>query len=253
MELWGIFGIAHLVSLPVAAGIIIGLYFLLKNKSEKTQRIVLGILSLSGISAIIFNLVQWNSPLEYLPFHLCSINAVLLPIAILTKNKTIGNLLSVWCIGALAAIALNFYPAAWSDLYSNPVHLFFYFPHLLEFGIPILLFKFGIIKLDYKFIPRTLILTLGIYTAVHFINLGVIEYATAKNLVDWAGNPLNINYMYSIHPEGFPILTQFYDLIPHSYWYMLLVFPIIAVYLLILFLPALIKTRKNKTRNGLQE
>ena len=63
---------------------------------------------------------------------------------------------------------------------------------------------------------------------------------------------MNINYMYSMHPEGFPILTQLYALIPHSYWYMLLVFPIIAAYLLILFLPQFIKERKNKKTNAVQ-
>ena len=57
--MWGIFGIAHIISWPIAAGIIFALYFLIKNRSEKTQRIVLGILSFSGISAIIYNLVAW--------------------------------------------------------------------------------------------------------------------------------------------------------------------------------------------------
>ncbi len=243
--MWGIFGIAHIISWPVAAAIIFALYFLIRNKSEKTQRIVLGILSLSGISAIIYNLVMWGSPLEYLPLHLCSINAILLPIAILTKNKTVGNMLVLWCIGALAAVMLNFYADEASDMY-NPTFWFFYLPHVLEFGIPIIAFKLGIIKLDYKTIPRTLILTAAIYTAIHFINLGLIEYVKAKNLVDYAGNLLHINYMYSIQSEGFPLLSTFWQIIPHRYWYMFLVFPIIAVYLMIIYLPQIIRQKKAK-------
>ena len=248
MEMWGIFGIAHIISLPIAIGIILALYFSIRKASEKTQRIVLGILSFSGIAAIIYNLVMWNSPLEYLPFHLCSINAILLPIAMFSKNKTIGNMLVLWCLGALAAVVMNFYADEASDMY-NPTFWFFYLPHVLEFGIPIIAFKLGIIKLDYKTIPKTLILTAGIYTAVHFINLGLIEYVKAKNLVDNAGNLLNINYMYSIHSEGFPLISTFYALIPHSYWYMFLVFPIIAVYLVIVYLPQII--REKKAKNGL--
>lgn len=79
MKAWGIFGIAHILSWPVAAGIILALYFLIKNRSERVQRTVLLILSFSGIAAIIYNLVVWNSPIEYLPLHLCSINAILFP------------------------------------------------------------------------------------------------------------------------------------------------------------------------------
>lgn len=243
--MWGIFGIAHIISWPVAAAIIFALYFLIRNKSKKTQRIVLFVLSLSGISAIIYNLLMWGSPLEYLPLHLCSINAILLPIAILTKNKTVGNMLVLWCIGALAAVMLNFYAAEASDL-KNPTFWFFYLPHVLEFGIPIIAFKLGIIKLDYKTIPRTLIFTALIYTAVHFINLGLISYVEKNNLVDYAGNLLHINYMYSIHSEGFPVLSTLWSILPYSYFYMFLVFPIIAVYLTIIYLPQIIRQKKAK-------
>lgn len=245
MEIWGIFGLAHIISLPIAAAIIFFLYFLLKNKSQRVQTIVLGVLSLSGISAIIFNLVMWGSPLEYLPLHLCSINAILLPIAIFSRNKTIGNMLVLWCLGALAAITLNFYAAEASDLL-YPTFWFFYLPHVLEFGIPIIAFKLGIIKLDHKTIPKTLIITFIIYTAVHFINLGLISYVKAHKLVDYAGNLLHINYMYSIQSEGFPLISTFWSIIPHSYWYMLLVFPIIAVYLIIIYLPSILRNRRSK-------
>ena len=125
MDTWGIFGIAHIISWPIAAGIIFALYFLIRKRSEKTQRIVLGILSFSGIAAIIYNLLEWGTPLEYLPFHLCSINAILLPIAMFTKNKTIGNMLVLWCLGAFAAVMLNFYAETASDLYSSRF-IFFY-------------------------------------------------------------------------------------------------------------------------------
>lgn len=245
METWGIFGIAHLISWPIAAAIIFGLYFLIRKRSEKTQRLVLAILSLSGIAAVIYNLLRWGTPLEYLPLHLCSINAILLPIALFTKNKTIGNMIVLWCLGALAAVLMNFYAESASDLFTARF-LFFYLPHVLEFGIPIIAFKLGIIKLDYKTIPKTLILTAAIYTAVHFINVGLIEYTTKFNVTDTYGNPLHINYMYSMQHEDFPLLSTFWNLIPHSYFYMLLVFPIIFVYLAIVYLPQIIREKKAK-------
>ena len=48
--------------------------------------------------------------------------------------------------------------------------------------------------------------------------------------------------MYSIAPEN-PLLAAFYRVIPYRYWYMYLVVPILAVYLLILYAPQL---RKGK-------
>ena len=135
--LWGTFGITHILTLILSILIVVGLFFILRNRSEKTKIITLFILSLSGICAIIYNLIVWKSPLEYLPLHMCSINAIILPIAILTRNKTIGNLLILWSLGALIALLLN-YQAANYELLSW-TFVIYYFPHTLEFGIPILL------------------------------------------------------------------------------------------------------------------
>ena len=82
---WGSFGIVHIASLVLAALLSVGLYFALKKASMKVKTLVLGVLSFSGVAAVIFNLVTWNSPLEYLPFHLCSLNALVLPVAVLMQ------------------------------------------------------------------------------------------------------------------------------------------------------------------------
>ena len=86
---------------------VVALYYLLKGRSRRVQTAVLGILSFSGIAAVIYNLLMWGSPLEYLPLHLCSINAMLLPIVVFTRSRTLGNLLLVWSLGALAALIVN--------------------------------------------------------------------------------------------------------------------------------------------------
>ena len=77
--IWGFFSAAHIVSLVLAIGIIAALYFLLRNANDAVKIAVLGPLSFAGIGAIIFNLVVWDSPLEYLPLHLCSLNAMVSP------------------------------------------------------------------------------------------------------------------------------------------------------------------------------
>lgn len=235
---WGTFGAVHIASLVFAAGMIVALYFLLKNKSQKVQTIVLGILSFSGIAAVIFNLLMWGRPLEYLPLHLCSVNALLLPIAVFSRNKTISNLLLVWSLGALAALVMNQAVAQAQVL--DPVFCFFYFPHALEFGIPILMFKLGLVKKDPKCIVSTVGITMGVYTLIHFFNKAL----NAAQFLDLNGEVIKVNYMYSIDPEN-PLLALFYKVIPFEYWYMYMIVPILVVYLLIVYAPQLLKKRTN--------
>ncbi len=240
--IWGPWlGPVHIISLAVAAGLLVGLYFLLKPLSMKWKTIILGILSMSGIVAIVYNLLVWNSPIEYLPLHMCSINAILLPIAIFTRNKYIGNLLTLWSVGALLALVMNNAQCDYEIL--SWTFAVYYFPHMLEFGIPILLFKFKMIEKDPKCIWSTLGITAGIYTVVHFLNLIINEYCINAGIVDWAGEQVQVNYMYSLVPE-IPILQMFYDIIPFPYWYMYVTFPIIAVVLLVVYLPDIRKNRK---------
>jgi len=240
---WGSFGIVHIASLVLAALLSVGLYFALKKASMKVKTLVLGVLSFSGIAAVIFNLVTWNSPLEYLPFHLCSLNALVLPVAVFTRNKTLSNLLLLWSLGALAALVVNTAQAEFELL--SLTFCFYFFPHVLEFAIPILLFKLDMVEKDPKCIGSTLLITVVSYTLIHFINLGLNAHCAANQLLDRAGEVITVNYMYSLAPEN-PLLALFYSIIPHSYWYMFLIFPIVTVYLGIVYLPQFLAARKQK-------
>ena len=153
----------------------------------------------------------------------------MLPIVVFTRNKTLGNLLLFWSLGALFALVLNTSMAT-TELFSMPF-CFYYFPHILEFGIPIILFKLGLIKKDFKCIPSTLIITLGIFIIVHFINVGLNSYCIENNITDYAGNIIQVNYMFTISHDNLPLLTTFYSIIPYPFWYLLFVLPIIAIYL----------------------
>ncbi|MBQ7912615.1 MAG: YwaF family protein [Clostridia bacterium] len=241
--LWGSFGVVHILSLVLAAGIIVGLFFALRKASDQVQTIVLGVLSFSGISAVIFNLLMWNSPLEYLPFHLCSLNALVLPFAVFTKNKVLNNLLLLWALGAVFALVVNTAQANY-EIFSW-TFFFYYFPHTLEIGIPILTFALKRTEKDLKCILWTVLITLGALVVIHFINLGVNRYCIANNVLDWAGNVVQVNYMYTLRPEN-PLLQLFYNLIPYEFWYMLLCVPIALVYLAIVYLPDIIRAVKAR-------
>lgn len=242
---WGFFSTAHIISLVLAVGIIAALYFLLRKAKNAIKITVLGILSFAGIGAIIFNLVTWNSPLEYLPLHLCSLNAMALPIAVFSRNKILNNLLLLWSLGALIALVLN-NAVAEAEILSW-TFAFYYFPHVLEFGIPVLMFLFKLTKKDAKCIVTTLGITMVSYTVIHFINLWINSYAVANNIVDWAGNVIKVNYMYSIYPDN-PVLALFYQIIPHAYWYMYLTVAVITIYLVCIYLPDIIKIIHRKKK-----
>ncbi len=241
--LWGTFTLTHIITLLLAIGINVGLYFILKNRKEKTQRLVLFLLSLTGIAAIVFNLVRWNSPLEYLPFHMCSITAMMLPFAVWTKNRAFSNLLLLWALGAVFALVVNNAQAEY-ELFSA-TFFFYYIPHLFEAGIPILMFALKLWKKDVRAIPSTVGITLGIYTVVHFINLLVNSIAVKNEIVDWAGNIIKVNYMYSINPDV-PFMQLFWNIIPFQYFYMFCAIPIIVIYLALVYLPEIIKMMKAR-------
>ena len=239
---WGSFGATHIVTLIFAVLINVLLFFILKKMNQKTQIIILTILSFSGISAIIYNLVTWNSPWEYLPLHLCSLNAMLLPFAVVFRKKWACNLLLLWSLGSYVALILNMNMAT-AELTSWPF-FFYYFPHVLESGIPILLFALKLAEKDYKTIKSTLIITFSVYTIIHLINVAI----NSANILGPNGDIIQVNYMFSVTPDN-PVLQLFYSIIPSSYWYMYLAIPIIILYLCCWYLPQIITAVKNKKAN----
>ena len=236
---WGGFGPVRIATLVFAAAALVGLYFLLKNKSRKTQTWVLGVLSFLGVAAIMYNLLMWGDPIRYLPLHLCSFNALALPVVVFSRNKTMGNLLLVWSLGALAAIALPF-ELVEVELMSW-TFFFYFFPHVVEFGIPILLFKLGHVKKDPKCIFSTVAISMAAYTFSHLMN----KLINGLQLLDRDGDVIFVNYMFSIEPTN-PLVQLFYKVIPYEYWHMYMVIPILVVYLLAVYAPQLLR-RKAKT------
>ncbi len=240
---WGSFGIVHISSLLLGVGALIGLYYLLKRFSTKTQITVLGIMSLFGYVSIVWNIVTWGSPYEYLPLHLCALSAMALPFAVFTRSKVLSNLLLLWSLGAVLALVVNTAQAEYEILSST--FFFYYTHHMLEFGIPILLFKLGLVKKDVKCIASTIGITLAIYTVIHFINLGLNDFCAANQIMNPSGELVQVNYMYSLYPEN-PVLALCWQLVPYEYWYMMPVIAIISVYLVFVYLKQIIALFKKK-------
>lgn len=247
---WGTFSTLHIITLILSVAINIALYFILRNQTRRVQIITLFILSFVGVGAILFNLLTWGSPWEYLPLHLCSLNAMLLPVAVLTRNKKICNLLLLWSLGAYIALILN-HAMGGVEIFSW-TFFFYYFPHTLEAGIPILLFALGLVDRDYKTIKSTLIITFVSYTVIHFINLAV----NSAGFLDPNGEKVVVNYMFSLSPTN-PFLEILWGIwatitsifpfaIGPEYFYMFLAVPVILIYLGWWYLPELLDARRRK-------
>jgi uncharacterized membrane protein YwaF len=230
---WGFFSVTHIISLLITVGFVIGMHFLLKKRTKRTQKIVLLALTAPGWISIVWNMLQWGTPLEYLPLHMCAVTLLLLPFAILLENKVIGNLLLLWCLGSVLALVVNTAQAhfeLWSIAFVT-----YYFPHTFEVAACVLLFSLGILQFKPKYILTTLGLTFAIFTCIHFINVGINSYCEANNLINPSGELIQVNYMYSIKPEN-PVLDLFWSWCPHEYWYMYFCIIIVAVYEGILYL-----------------
>lgn len=247
---WGTFSTLHIITLVLSVAINIALYFILRKQTRRVQIITLFILSFAGVGAILFNLLTWGSPWEYLPLHLCSLNAMLLPIAVLTRNKKICNLLLLWSLGAYIALILN-HAMGGAEIFSW-TFFFYYFPHTLEAGIPILLFALGLVDRDYKTIRSTLIITFVSYTIIHFINLAV----NSAGFVDPEGERIVVNYMFSLSPTNpfleilWGIWATITSILPFAigpeYFYMILALPVILIYLGWWYLPELLDARRRR-------
>lgn len=241
---WGFFTATHIATLVLAFAAIFILHYALRGRSHKTQTMVLFPLSLLGIASIIYNMTFTGNPWENLPLHLCAFNAFTLPVVVLKSNKTFGNVLLLWCLGALMALILN-NETADAELFSW-TFFFYYFPHVMEFAIPIVLVSLGRVKKDPKCILSSAALTMGMYTVVHFINLALNSFFTACNILNPEGELVFANYMYSLAPNN--PLSELFISIAGQYWHMYLALPILVVYLLIIYAPELIRLLKNRKK-----
>ena len=241
---WGTFTPQHIATLLLSIAVIVGLHFLLRHRTPRVQTAVLFMLSFAGIIAILFNLLMWGFPLEYLPLHMCSVNAILLPVTVLSKNRFLGSLTLLWCLGAVLALIVNtgqadFVIPSWT-------FFLYYIPHTLEIAVPVLLFTTGLIRFDFRTTPMTVVLTMGIYTLVHFANLALNRYVQANGILNYFGEIARLNYMFSLSPEGNPLLELFWKAIPHPYWYMYAAIPLIVLYLGLIWCIAKPAARRNR-------
>ena len=227
--IWGTFTNTHFGTLILALLFIVIVYNVLVKKSRKAQILSLLALSLIPFAIVIYKAATSEDGVSNLPFDLWSLSAILMPYAVLTRQKWCCNLLLLWPIQSLVALVFN-YEMANVDIISLEFWTYFG-THVLTLAIPLILFWLKLTTRDQKYIIRSLGLTAAVYTAVHIFNVA-------------AGT----NYLYSLSPEGSVVLSFFKILCPFDYWYMYLVLPIFIAYLGWWYLPEMLDRRRKTKR-----
>ena len=228
---WGLFSLAHVISLIFAIALIIILHYSLAKRSTECKTIVLFVLSLFGVASIIYNLIVYHSPLEKLPLNVTEMGFLIMPFVIIFPRKGPANLLLLNVLAAVVGLIFNTAPEAG---YFSMTSIFYYFPMVLAFGLPILIFTLDLSDLDIKYLPSTLAVGIILFTCVHFINIGINAYAEANELLSWSGEIVHVNYMATLEPVN-AILKGFYNIIPHPYWYMSVGLVIDFIYLVLIY------------------
>ncbi|MBE6568615.1 MAG: TIGR02206 family membrane protein [Ruminococcaceae bacterium] len=205
-------------------------YFYKKTNTAKRKKIrfiFAGLLVLDEILKIVGLAAFGNYNANYLPFHLCSINILLIVIHAAKPFKVLDNFLYTICIpGALVALLFP----TWTKLpLLNFMHLHSFTVHILLAVYPIMLTFAGDIRPRIKDLPKSLFLLVGMAIPIYFVN--VLFDTNFMFLMEAdKGNPLYIfEKMWGNHLWGFPV--------------------IISGVLLVMYFPHIVLLIKNKTQS----
>ena len=166
--------------LLLCSGITVGLYFLLRNKSQKTKKAVL-------FGILVLGLIAHFTKVYYPPYstdearmlrdswfvNICGANIALFPFFFWSKNEKIKDYM--FYIGVLSGLIALFYPQepiAKVDQAAEQIDIIrFYFHHWMVLAVPLLMVLLGLHKLSYK---RILSAPVGILLLMLFIILNQI-------------------------------------------------------------------------------
>ncbi len=182
-------------------------YFYKKATAEKRKRIrfwYAGMLVADELIKIIGLSAFGNYHIKYLPFHLCSINIILIAIHVFRPFKAMDNFLYSICIPA--AIAALLFPT-WTKLpLFNFMHIHSFTVHILLAVYPIMLTFGKDIRPSAKDLPKSLLLLLGMALPIYLVNL-LFDTNFMFLMSAPKGNPLYIfEQAWGNHLLGFPVL-----------------------------------------------
>ncbi len=232
--------------------LLIGSSLLLRGKSERTRQLVLVSACLLTLIGFVFYKIFLSMDADYnvisanmggfnwwgeLPLHLCNINMLLIPIAVLTKKRPLMSF--CFFVGPLGALMALIMPGNGFDGYSLllPRMLGYFGTHFMVMIEGLALVCFGLYRPRYRDLPRAVLALLGIAFVIFCINM----------LMRVTGLHPRANYFYTVETEGNPLLEIFHRWIPYPFLYMLPCSLILLVYMAIVTLPFALADKRKET------
>ena len=228
------------VTLACFALLLIAGTLLLRKRKERTRQlsvVIACVLTLAGFFVYKYFLSidpqfkELNGGFNWwdeLPLHLCNINLILIPIAVLTRKKPLlGFCFFVGPLGALFALIMpdsNF--SGFSLLL--PRMIGYYGTHFMVIVAALSLVTLRLYRPRFKDLPFAVIALAAVALVVFGINA----------LMRLTGVNPAANYFYTWEPlKGVGLLEMFYRWIPIPYLYMLPCIAIMTLYMVIVTIP----------------
>jgi uncharacterized membrane protein YwaF len=223
---------------------IILVYF--RNKSQSVRYRFLLFLTVVNAIAYIVNwwyfYIRGAHILTLLPLQLCNIAVFLIPAALITKKAVLMDFVFYICgLGALAAILVV--GSDYQDTYSMMTFSFYIF-HFSVFLIPLLnsIWKFHSLKPSLKSALNLTVMVLAISGTVHLLNL-------------FLNNVYHIpaNYFFTMRllaAQANPAFALFAQWIPYDYFYLLVAFPILYLYMGVVYVVTLFTQKRPRLREN---
>ena len=177
-----------------------------------------------------------------LPLQLCNINMLLIPVAVLKKNRAMMSF--SFFVGPLGALMALIMPGNGFNGYSLllPRMLGYYGTHFMIFIEGLALACFGLYRPRLRDLPRTVLTILLISLTVFVIDL----------LLRWSGLHPKANYFFAVETEGNFLLERFHRLLPYPYLFLMPSLLILLPYMLLVTLPFELadRARRKKAPNA---
>lgn len=171
----------YFIFILLCAGITVGLYFLLKNKSMKTKKIVIFSLLLLNFSLHFLKLLfpPYNESLqagltEVFAVNICAVSVLVFPFIFLSKNDGAKDFM--FYMGALGGGLAMLIP---TEAIDNPLLFFdnlrFYTAHMIIFVAPMLMVLLKVHSLNYRRIWK-----MPLYMMVYFMFIMVNQIVQSE-------------------------------------------------------------------------
>ena len=228
---------------------------LLRGKSETTKGAVLIAACVATLIGFVFYKYFLSIDSDYnvitagmggfnwwgeLPLQLCNINMIIIPIAVLKKNRSL--MCFGFFLGPLGALMALLMPGNGFDGYSLllPRMLGYYGTHFMVVIEGLALAAFGLFRPKFRDLPKAALAVLVIAFVIFLVNL----------LLRWTGLHPKANYFFSVETEGNFLLELFHRWLPFPFLYLLPCIVILGVYMLLVTIPFELADRRAERAGG---